>query len=243
MKFKQSRSLSFSKVPLLIGIMFGLMIALIALAQGICQEADLGYAKFGFCVPEQVDVVGDYIKVQNYTGGKDVAASITLDGNKVELHLLYPCQAPQEELERAELKPYLEAFDSILAQTEYNESVPGQVLLGQIGNMDLIAYQPVNQTIALLLMDVNMSSELRSDFLTNLSIRIIEETTPLTPGYCPDSTIPASVQETATASGTDAKDTAAATESASAQPVTGKDKMSTDINAAKEQIEKLKKSM
>lgn len=234
MKFKQERSVPLSKVPVIGGILLSLMIALIASAQGACQEADLVYATFGFCLPDQVDVVGDINKVENYTDGKDVFASILLDGNRVELHLLYPCQAPQKELDRADIKPFLVAFDPIFAQAAYNESVPGPALIGQIGNRDIIAYQPINQTIALLLMDVNMSSELRSNFLANLSIKTIEGATPIAPGSCPDTTIPEAAE------GSAAQSAAASPETA---PATGQEKMTTDIDAAKAQIEQLKKSI
>jgi len=120
----------------------------------------------------------------NYTGGREVAASMLLNGSRVELHLLYPCQAPQEELEPAKLKPYLEAFDPILAQTVYNESGQGPALLGQLGNRNLIAYQPNNMTVALILTDINMSANMMAAFLGNLSISVNEGVAP--PSNCPD---------------------------------------------------------
>ena len=144
------------------------------------------YAKLVFCLPPEVVVEPETMAEANYTGGREVAASMLLDGNRVELHLLYPCQAPHEELEPAELKPYLEAFDPILAQTVYNESEIGPALLGQIGNRNLIAYQPNNLTVALVLTDINMSANMMATFLGNLSIAVNEGVAP--PSNCPDTT-------------------------------------------------------
>lgn len=191
MKFKKlpNRSVTLGKMLLFCCITLGLMTALSAAAaqeKYVCSGADLGsYAKFGFCLPEQVEVVGDTIAEENYTGGREIAASMLLDGNRVGLHLLYPCIAPQKELEPAELKPFLEAYNPILAQAQYNDSVTGPVLWGQIGNQIFIAYQPNNMTIALVLMDLNMSEKMMTTFLGNLSIAVNEGAAPpqQLPGY------------------------------------------------------------
>lgn len=143
------------------------------------------YAKLVFCLPPEVVVEPETMAESNYTGGREVGASMLLDGYRVELHLLYPCQAPQGELAPAELKPYLESFDPVMAQTVYNESETGPALLGQLGNRNLIAYQPNNMTVAMILTDVNMSANLMSSFLGNLSISVNEGVTP--PGNCPGS--------------------------------------------------------
>ena len=140
------------------------------------------YAKLVFCLPPEVVVEPETMAESNYTGGREVAASMLLDGNRVELHLLYPCEAPQREVEPAELKPYLEAFDPIMAQTVYNESETGPALLGKLGNRNLIAYQPNNMTVAMILTDVNMSANMMANFLGNLSISVNEGITP--PGNC-----------------------------------------------------------
>ncbi len=136
MKFKklENRSVPLGKMLLFCCITLGLMTALSAAAapeKDVCTGAEMGsYAKLVFCLPPEVVVEPETMAEANYTGGREVAASMLLDGNRVELHLLYPCQAPQKELEPAELKPYLEAFDPILAQAMYNESVTGPALLG-----------------------------------------------------------------------------------------------------------------
>jgi len=128
----------------------------------------------------------------NYTGGREVAASMLLDGARVGLHLLYPVRPPEGAF-AGRIKPFLEAYNPVLAQANYNESIPGPALWGQIGNQIFIAYQPSNQTVALVLMDINMSENMMTDFLGNLSINLIEGATPLTPGYCSDTTVATTV--------------------------------------------------
>ena len=240
MKFKklENRSVPFGKMLLFCCITLGLMTvfsAAVAQEKDVCTGAEMGsYAKLVFCLPPEVVVEPETMAEANYTGGREVAASMLLDGNRVELHLLYPCQAPQEELKPADLKPYLEAYDPIMAQATYNESVPGPALLGQIGNRNFIAYQPNNQTVALVLMDINMSAKMMTTFLGNLSITVNEGVTPLTPGNCPDTTVTtvapaeATVQNNATASlVTDNEVTPAETRKENL--ATGKEKMASDM--------------
>jgi hypothetical protein len=188
MKFRklEGRSVPLGKVLLFCCIMLGLVTVFsVAVAQekDVCTGAEMGnYAKLVFCLPPEVVVEPETMAESNYTGGREVAASMLLNGNRVELHLLYPCEAPQREVEPAELKPYLEAFDPIMAQTVYNESETGPALLGQLGNRNLIAYQPNNMTVAMILTDVNMSANMMTTFLGNLSISVNEDVTP--PGNC-----------------------------------------------------------
>jgi len=182
----EGRSVPLGKVLLFCCIMLGLVTVFsVAFAQekDVCTGAEMGnYAKLVFCLPPEVVVEPEPMAESNYTGGREVAASMLLDGNRVELHLLYPCEAPQREVEPAELKPYLEAFDPIMAQTVYNESETGPALLGKLGNRNLIAYQPNNMTVAMILTDVNMSASMMATFLGNLSISVNEGITP--PGNC-----------------------------------------------------------
>ncbi len=188
MKFKklEDRSVPLGKMLLFCCITLGLLTVFsVAVAQekDVCTGAEMGsYAKLVFCLPPEVVVEPETMAESNYTGGREVAASMLLDGNRVELHLLYPCEAPQREVEPAELKPYLEAFDPIMAQAVYNESETGPALLGQLGNRNLIAYQPNNMTVAMILTDVNMSANMMTTFLGNLSISVNEDVTP--PGNC-----------------------------------------------------------
>lgn len=249
-------SVSFAKVLLFCGIMLGLMAALPAAAQEGCTGAEMkGYANLVFCLPPEVVIEPEAIAEADYTGGREVAASMLLDGARVGLHLLYPCLAPQKELLPAELKPLLEAYNPVLAQADYNESIPGPALWGQIGNQIFIAYQPSNQTVALVLMDINMSEKMMTDFLGNLSINLIEGATPLTPGYCPDTTAATTAAPVETAAQNDTaaaqNDTAAtltAETTAPAEPgeetlLTGREKMVADMQAAREKLAAAREKM
>ena len=53
-------------------------------------------------------------------------------------------------------------------------------------------------------MDMNMSEEMVTNFLGNLSIDPNEGTTPLTPGYCPDTTVVSDEASAISAEATDA---------------------------------------
>ncbi|MHB8118838.1 MAG: hypothetical protein ACYDHX_08935 [Methanothrix sp.] len=252
MKFKklENRSVPLGKMLLFCCIALGLMTVLsaaVAQEKDVCTGAEMGsYAKLVFCLPPQVVVEPETMAEANYTGGREVAASMLLDGNRVELHLLYPCQAPQEELEPAELKPYLEAFDPILAQATYNESVPGPALLGQIGNRNLIAYQPNNLTVALVLTDINMSANMMATFLGNLSIAVNEGIAP--PSNCPDTTVTtvapaeATVQNNTTPSlVTD--DEVTPVETGTENIATGREKMALDRDAALAKMKAARENM
>jgi hypothetical protein len=228
------------KMLLFCCIMVSLMTALPAVAQdeNECTGAEMimqntSYAKLVFCLPPEVVVDPEPISGANYTSGTEVAASMLLDGDRVGLHLLYPCQAPQKELEAAELKAYLEAYNPILTQATYNESVPGPALWGQIANQIFIAYQPNNQTVALILMDINMSETMMTTFLDNLRIAVNEGVTP--PSNCPDTTdttvAPAeatSLNNPATSQTTDATTT---TEAIEDKLATAKEKKFTDFTS------------
>lgn len=250
MKFKKSanRLVPLGKRLLFCCIMLGLMTALSSAAapeKDVCTGADMGsYAKLVFCLPPQVVVEPETMEEADYTGGREVAASMLLDGKRVGLHLLYPCIAPQKELEPAELKPFLEAFNPVLSQANYNDSVTGPVLWGQVGNQIFVAYQPNNLTIALVLMDINMSEQMMTAFLGNLSISLNEGTTPITPGYCPDTTVAtaeAPVQNNATVSPATEETTPAETRTENL--ATGKEKMISDMEAARAKLEAAREKM
>jgi hypothetical protein len=192
-KRMEARMVPLGKLLLFCCITLGILAALSAAAdqkKDVCTGAEMGdYAKLVFCLPPEVTVEPETMAESNYTGGREVGASMMLDGKRVELHLLYPCEAPQKELDPAELKPYLEAFDPVMAQTVYNESEAGPALLGRLGNRNVIAYQPNNVTVALITTDVNMSASLMASFLGNLSISVNDGITP--PGNCAGSELAA----------------------------------------------------
>jgi hypothetical protein len=255
------------RMLLVCGIVIGLMAALGAAVEenaqnkDVCTGAEMGnYAKLVFCLPPEVVVEPETMAEANYTEGREVAASMLLDGNRVGLHLLYPCQAPQQELQPPELKPYLEGYDPLLAQATYNESVPGPLLWGQIGNQMFIAYQPNNQTIALILMDMNMSESMMTTFLGNLSIAVNEGIAP--PSNCPDTTNTAlmpSSEEAAAVQGEAANATAtentateiaapesqatAAAENLANEVTSGQENAASGIDAARARLEEMKKNM
>jgi len=248
MKFKklENRSMPLGKMLLFCCITLGLMTVFsAAIAQetttgkNVSQGAEWGnYANFSFSLPEQVEVVGDTMGEANYTSGSELTATMLLDGKIVGLHILYPCQAPQRELERADLKPYLEAFKPILAQATYNESVPGPVLLGQIGNQNFIAYQPNNLTIALVMMDVNMSASMVATLLDNLKINVNEGITP--PGNCQGS---ADTVDTTVAPKTATVQENPATSSVTDKKITPAEKMKADREKIKAAMDAARKKL
>jgi hypothetical protein len=235
---------------LLIGcMMFCLVTALASAAEetaddSVCTGADMGdYAKLVFCLPSEVVVEPEVMAEANYTGGREVSASMLLDGNRVGLHLLYPCEAPQKELDTVDLKPYLESFNPILKTATYNESIEGPVLWGQIGNQIFVSYQPNNQTIALVLMDMNMSESMMTTFLGNLSIAVNEGIAPAS--NCPDTTNTAKVPAQAVVQTTEERPTSETTASAVSTngAASSKDKMVSGMEAAKARLEAMKKNM
>jgi hypothetical protein len=133
-----------------------------------------------------------------------------------------------------------------LAQTVYNESEIGPALLGQIGNRNLIAYQPNNLTVALVLTDINMSANMMAAFLGNLSIAVNEGIAP--PSNCPDTTdstvapAVAAVQNDTTPSlVTDNEVTPAKT--GKEDIVTGREKMALDREAALAKMKAARENM
>jgi len=259
----QSRSISLRKMLLFCGIVVGLMAGFASAQESAtnnytCTGAELAtesasYASMAFCLPPEVVVEPEGINEANYSSGSEVAASMLLDGNRVELHLLYPCQPPQGELEPADLKPYLEAYDPVFTQAAYNESITAPILIGQIGNLKFVANQR-NQTLFLVTADMNLSDETWSVFLENLMISINDGVAPAS--NCPGVTSP---ETTSTASELEAEVAAAMeevqeNETATASPsqpetvesteetiATGKEKMAADMAAAQAKMDELKK--
>lgn len=169
------------------------MTSLQAAAEGentSCIGADLeGYAELGFCLPPEiiVDSAGA-VDVTNYTEGRDVMAPMLFNESKVVLYLLYPCHAPNALLEPADLRSRIEAFAPVFSTANYSSTelnITGRpALWGQMNNVIFAAYQPANQTIALLLMDGRLNETVMVSFLESLRIVINESASPLWPGYC-----------------------------------------------------------
>lgn len=221
-----------------------------------CTSADMGsYAELGFCLPKEVAVEPETIAEANYTAGREVRASMLLNGSRVSLHLLYPCQTPQTEMEPAAMKSLLEAYDPAFMQANYSDSmlsVSGRpALWGQMAsqNQIFVAYQPTNQTPALILMDGSMSDELMVAFLGDLRITPKEGSSPLSPGYCPDTTtvpVESSVENTTVTNNEAGGQVTGQTTAAEARQdkfMTSKEKMAADMEAAKEKLAEAKERM
>ncbi|MGB7545464.1 MAG: hypothetical protein WBL92_07670 [Methanothrix sp.] len=213
-----------------------------------CTGAELGiYANMAFCLPPEVLVEPETIGEANYSSGSEVAASMLLDGNRVELHLLYPCQPPQVELEAVDLKPYLDAYDPVFAQAIFNESVTSPVLVGQLGNLKFVANQR-NQTLFLVTADMNLSDAIWGAFLENLMISINEGVAPAS--NCPGAASPETSEvkeEVAAQEPVQEDETSIASPSEPASPetaektiATGKDKMAADMAASKAMMDEVR---
>ena len=203
MKFKklENRSVPFGKMLLFCCITLGLMTVLSAAAQSDnltrvtmpMSDKTNDYAELAYILPSRVNVEADTLQVLNYTGGKEVKASILLNGSRVSLYLLYPCQPPQTLLEPDALKSLLAASDPAIMQANYSDSLLGitgrPAIWGQMATQIFAAYQPTNQTAAVIVMDGALPEETMADFLGNMSITPNEGVSPLVPGYCPDTTV------------------------------------------------------
>ena len=128
----ENRSVSLGKVLLFCCITLGLMTVLCAAqaAQGdvltlirmpLEDSSMNNYGELAFALPAQVNVTPDNLAVSEFAEGKEVAASIFLNGSKVALHILYPCKAPQTLLEPEGLKSLLNAYEPVMMQANYSE--------------------------------------------------------------------------------------------------------------------------
>ena len=230
----RGRFMPLGKMLLFCCIMAGLMAGFASAQENAtnnntCTGAELGiYANMAFCLPPEVLVEPETIGEANYSSGSEVAASMLLDGNRVELHLLYPCQPPQVELEAVDLKPYLEAYDPVFAQAIYNESVTSPVLVGQLGNLKFVANQR-NQTLFLVTADMNLSDVIWGAFLENLMISINEGVAPASncPGAASPETSSDDIEEVAAQEPVQENETAIASPS---EPASRRDHGENDSN-------------
>ena len=221
------------------------------------------YAELAYILPSRVNVEADTLQVLNYTSGRDVKASILLNGSKVSLYLLYPCQPPQALLETGALKTLLAASDPAILKANYSDTllaISGRpAIWGQMANQIFAAYQPTNQTAAVVVMDGSLPEETMADFLGNLTITPNEGVTPLSPGYCPDTTVatastvaPVSAEtttapanETAVANpapSTPAAATPTLAETAKNNALAAKEKQAADMKAAQARLDKMRNS-
>ena len=194
--------LMFSRRSALLMLLFGcvMMVFVISLQAAAeskntsCMAADLkGYAELDFCLPPEVAVNPEAITVANYSEGREVRASMRFNESNVFLHLLYPCPSPTALLDPADLRSQIEAFAPVLSTANYSSTelnITGRpALWGQMENTIFAAYQPANQTIALLLIDGRLNEDVMASFLESLQIAINESKSPLGPGYCNETAV------------------------------------------------------
>ncbi len=233
-------------------ILCGLLTSLPAASQDenlTCTGAEMkSYADLVFCLPPAVEAAAaSAVEEGNYTAGREVSAALLLNGSRVSLHLLYPCQAPAAELEPAAMKSLLEAFDPAMKQANYFDSLLSignrPAIGGQVADQIFAAYQPVNQTVALILMDVNMSQDLMVSFLSGLSITPKDGSSPLSAGYCQDTTAVSTASKETAPSDTKAASQLSPAEARAAQFEAAKAKMAADMEAARKKLEATKGSM
>jgi hypothetical protein len=216
------------------------------------------YAELAYVLPSRVNVEADTLQVYNYTGGREVKASILLNGSRVSLYLLYPCQAPQALLETGELKTLLAASDPAILNANYSDTllaISGRpAIWGQMANQIFAAYQPTNQTAAVVVMDGSLPEETMADFLGNMTLTPNEGVTPLWSGYCPDTTVATDAStdapvsaETAAVDNTAPSTTEAATptlaETAKNNALSAKEKQAADRAAAIAKLDEARQNM
>jgi len=150
------------------------------------------YAEFATILPSVVNAEPNDQQILNYTGGKDIWTSILLNGSKVDIFLLYPCQPPLGLLDAEGMKSLLASADETILQANFSEAelyIEGRpAIWGMLGASLFAAYQPTNQTAALLVMEGSLDEDTMYHLLYNMSITVTEGMTPIPPGYCSDTT-------------------------------------------------------
>lgn len=218
-------------------------------------SADLdGYAELGFHVPTAAAVEPQSLDVENYTGGREVKAILLINGSRVSVHLLYPCDELGSQLDAAALKAAIDAYNPAMSQAVYNPTPLNMseqsASWGQVGSQIFVAYQPSVQTIALVLIEDSLDENTMEYLLGSLNIAVTKGSSPLFPGYCPDSGESASEAAPAgSANGSSAVAAGAnllenlksggiksAGETRQTKIETGKEKMSTDLEAAQDRL-------
>lgn len=220
-------------------------------------SADLdGYANLDFYVPSDVAVEPESLEEANYTDGREVKAALLLNGSRLSLHLLYPCQAPGTQMDANALKSAIDAYNPALMQAIYNPTplnISGQsALWGQVGSQLFVAYQPSIQTVALVLIDESLDENTLEYLLGSLQVTVNQGSSPLWPGYCPDTSgseaVPAEpakpVNENIAADNSNQLESTMAEVKAKPtmpEPEPSKNQNAAGINAAQKMLDALKK--
>ena len=120
------RLISLGQTILLGCILLGLMTMLPAAAQENLTRINMPmneFAQLNYSIPEEVVVEPDVLELLNYSTGKEIQASLLLNGSKVTIHLLYPCLTSQTKLETSELIALLEAYNPAIKQVNYSDTL------------------------------------------------------------------------------------------------------------------------
>jgi len=171
-------------------------------------DEKITYAELETAISSAVNVTSYEQKILNYPGGKEIKTSIFLNNSRTDIFLLYPCQPPESLLDAEGLKSLLATVDENILLANYSESELSisdrPAIWGVLGAMVFAAYQPTNQTAALIVMEGNLDQDTILDFLVNMNIIVDESKTPIPPGYCSDIT---AIGDEAAAIAADAKAT------------------------------------
>lgn len=223
------------------------------------------YAELVTLVPSAAEAKPVEQETLNYPGGKDIKTSILLNGSAVDIFLLYPCQPPEAMLDAEGLKSLLAAADESIMLANYSENElimdDKPAIWGALGPKLLAAYQPTNQTAALIVMDSNLDEYTLFNFLIYMNITVDESLTPIPHGFCPDTTAiadeaAATTGATATAealmdetaavdasASIEEEQTAAVTQTESNPPQSRKEKAEADMAAAMARLDEAKAAL
>ncbi len=219
----------------LLMICFGLWLCLMtASGQGIgpaCQRMNISdYANMSFCLPQDVSVTFGASAEGNYSQGRDVNASLLLNGSNVGLLLLYPCEI-KADLEPSGLRALAESFDPQLRMAAYSSTplkISGnKAIWGELKNRTFAAYQPSNRTLAVIFFDEGLPYGTISSFLNSLQITVSESNSPRM--YCQQSNVTAQPAKNATTTQPAKNTTAITTTTTKIEPADFPDNISRDI--------------
>jgi hypothetical protein len=184
-------------------VLFGcLILSLLACISASAQEEGItwvggslyDYAEFNFAVPDEIEaqVEAASIGENNYSEGRYVMASLLFNESIVYILLLYPCDILGGELDDAGLKSAIESFNPGMNQTAYvntslyigdRPAIGGQAP-SPLDNFAFYAYQPSDQTVSMIFIDLNVTEDFLEYFPESLQINVSESASPLWPGYC-----------------------------------------------------------
>jgi hypothetical protein len=184
-------------------VLFGcLILCLLACISASAQEENVtwvggdlyNYAEFGFAVPKEIEDQVEAVSIgeNNYSEGRYVTSSLLFNESTVYILLLYPCDTLGGELSDNDLKSAIESFNPRMNQTVYittplyisdRPAIGGQAP-PPLDNFAFYAYQPSNQTISMIFIDLNVTEDFLEYFPESLQISVNESASPLWSGYC-----------------------------------------------------------